>query len=256
MGWMLVHEKPKIAIEPYGRDLERDPVVRLQHKYYVPIAIAMSFGLPTLIGYFLGSWLGGLAIAGFLRVVLVHHATFFINSWCHMWGRQTYTDPNTAKDSFLMAVATFGEGYHNFHHIFANDYRNGVRWYHWDPTKWLISFFAWIGGAYKLRRTPWSEIIKLQMQMDEKRLKERLQSHWQVQFQTKLDTMRAQVESAHTRFEQLREEYRRLANDYSQSKWERVEEIRAQLKAARSEMRRALAEWRSYNSLLLEYAYA
>lgn len=229
IGWMMVvDEKVNQAAEPYGRDLERDPVVQFQDRHYVLLAILMGLALPTLIGYFLGSAFGGLAIAGFLRIVALHHATFFINSWCHMWGRQTYTDTNSAKDSLIMAVATFGEGYHNYHHIFANDYRNGIRWYHWDPTKWAIKFFSWTGGAHSLRRTPWSQIIKAQMQMDEKRLKSRLQNAWQAQFQYQLDNLKARVEAAHARFEQTR------------------------MKQARQEFRLALRQWREYQYYLLE----
>lgn len=143
-----------------------------------------------------------------------------------------------------MAVATFGEGYHNFHHIFASDYRNGVRWYHWDPTKWAIKFFSWLGGAYSLRRTPWSQIIRAQMNMDEKRLKSRLQSAWQAQFQQQVDNLKARVELAHARFEQLREDYRRTAH--------RVESFKDQLRQARQEFRMALRQWREYQYFLLE----
>ena len=72
-----------------------------------------------------------------------HHFTFFINSLAHMWGSRPYTEENTARDNAVLALVTFGEGYHNFHHIFAHDYRNGVRWWQWDPTKWLIASCSW-----------------------------------------------------------------------------------------------------------------
>ena len=55
-----------------------------------------------------------------------------------MWGSRPYTDENTARDNFWLAIATWGEGYHNYHHIFQYDYRNGVKWWQYDPTKWLI----------------------------------------------------------------------------------------------------------------------
>ncbi len=252
MGWMLTTTNGSpVPMEPYGRDLEKDPVVAFQHKYYVIIATLSCFALPTLIGYFLGSALGGLAIAGFLRVVALHHATFFINSWCHYFGGQTYTDKNTARDSFLMAVATFGEGYHNFHHIFANDYRNGYRWYHWDPTKWMIQTFSLLGGAYSLNRTPRSAIIKMQMEMDEKRLKDLLSTKWQAQFQIQLDNLKAQVESAQRRFELLREEYKQIAKAYALTQRERMQELKFQARMAKIEFRAALDQWRVYNTFLL-----
>jgi len=251
-GWMMVNESSDADLTPYGRDLARDPVVMLQDKYYVPIAITMGFALPTLIGYFLGSALGGLAVAGFLRIVVVHHMTFFINSWCHYFGKQRYTDSNTARDSFIMALATFGEGYHNFHHIFAGDYRNGVRWYHWDPTKWMIQFFTLVGGAHSLRRTPWSEIMRMQLQMDEKRLKMQLSTKWQSQFQVQLDNLKGRVESAQSRFEQLREEYKKLASGYASISMERLREIKFQIRMAQIELRAAYKQWRAFNSFLLE----
>ena len=69
-------------------------------------------------------------------------------------GNRPYTDTNTAKDSWFMALLTFGEGYHNFHHYFQADYRNGVRWFHFDPTKWTISLLEKFHLASKLKKTP------------------------------------------------------------------------------------------------------
>lgn len=250
MGWMLFTEEPLVDQKPYGRDLERDPIVAFQHRHYVLIASLMCFALPTLIGWALGSWFGGLAVGGFVRVVAVHHMTFFINSWCHFFGRQTYTDSNTAKDSFVMAVATFGEGYHNFHHIFANDYRNGVRWYHWDPTKWLIGSLSLIGGTRDLRRVPWTDIVRLQMQMDEKRLKTRFQSSWHDQFQQQLEELKMRVEAAHARFEALRAEYRALASNYAERSRARLHEIKLQLRLARIEFKAARTQWREFHALM------
>lgn len=251
IGWMLKHPVNPVNPVPYGRDLERDPVVAFQHKYYVLIASFMCFVVPMIIGYFLGSALGGLAVAGLLRVVAVHHATFCINSWAHFFGKQNYTDENTARDSFLLALATMGEGYHNFHHIFASDYRNGVRWYHWDPTKWMIRLASWMGGAYSLRRTPQAEIMRRQLEMEEKHLKNHLSSRWQIHFQAQIDNLKVQVEAAHHRFDQLREEYKKLAKAYAESSQEKLKELKYQLRLAKIEMRRALQQWRAYNSFLL-----
>lgn len=250
-GWMLTSKQVPVKIESYGRDFERDSIVMFQHKHYALLATLVGFGLPTLIGYWLGSWFGGLAVAGFLRIVALHHMTFFINSWCHFFGGQTYTDKNTARDSILMAVATFGEGYHNFHHIFDGDYRNGVRWYHWDPTKWMIQLFSALGLAHSLRRVPNSEITRLQLEMQEKRLKFRLQHRWDNQFQTQLDTLKAQIESAQVRFEQLRAEYKQMASEYAQNKMAQVEELKYQIRIAKLEFQMGLRQWREYNSFLL-----
>jgi stearoyl-CoA desaturase (delta-9 desaturase) len=153
MGWIMTREPSKFKEQyPMSKDLLNDPLVMWQHKYYLPIAISAGILLPGLIGYFLGSTLGGFAIAGFGRIVLVHHCTFFINSLCHCVGKMTYSDSHTAKDSPLMALLTFGEGYHNFHHTFQADYRNGVKWHHFDPGKWAIWLLEKVGMASKLKR--------------------------------------------------------------------------------------------------------
>ncbi len=249
-GWMMFNETEHAltVAEPYGRDLKRDPIVKFQHDHYVILAIAIGLLLPTLIGWMLGSAFGGLAIIGFARIVALHHATFFINSWCHWWGKQSYTDTNSAKDSFIMAVATFGEGYHNYHHIFASDYRNGIRWYHWDPTKWIIVVFKWVGGAHSLRTTPQAEIIKAQLQMDAKRLKDQVPPQWQTQVQEQLDNLKVRVEAAYQRFEHLREEYKR----YKTISAEKVAEIKEQMRQAKAEFREALRQWREYQLYVLK----
>ncbi len=105
----------------------------------MPLALATNIGLPLLLGILFHDVWGMLILAGVLRLVWSHHVTFFINSLAHMWGSRPYTEDNSARDNPVLAVITYGEGYHNFHHNFAHDYRNSVRWWQWDPTKWLIA---------------------------------------------------------------------------------------------------------------------
>jgi len=70
-----------------------------------------------------------------------------VNSVAHLYGSRPYTDENSARDNALLAFVTNGEGYHNFHHKFPSDFRNGIRWYQWDPTKWLIQSLGFLGLA-------------------------------------------------------------------------------------------------------------
>src|SRR4029077_20432921 len=115
----------------------------------------MSFVLPTLLGAWWNGWvgaLGGFLIGGVAKVVVLQHCTFLINSACHTIGRQPYSTRCSARDSFLMAIFTFGEGYHNYHHEFQHDYRNGVKPWQWDPTKWLIWSLSKLGLTSGLRR--------------------------------------------------------------------------------------------------------
>ena len=174
IGWM-------IREYPSGRnefsnipDLKRDPLLVFQHRYYVALAVGLNVGLPILAGLIFHDVWGMLILAGVLRLVWSHHVTFFINSLAHMWGRQPYTEDNTARDNPLIAVVTYGEGYHNFHHIFAHDYRNGVRWWQWDPTKWLIAALSFLGLTRRLKRTPVFQIQRALLAMQFRRAQARL----------------------------------------------------------------------------------
>jgi len=161
IGWML-REYNTNTYQDYSncRDLQKDKIVMWQHKYYVPLAIVTNLGIPIALGLLHGDIWGMLLVVGVLRLVLSHHSTFFINSLAHIWGSQPYTDKNTARDNAVLAVFTFGEGYHNYHHIFENDYRNGIYWWQYDPTKWLIKSCSWLGLTQKLRVTPKLKIEK------------------------------------------------------------------------------------------------
>jgi stearoyl-CoA desaturase (delta-9 desaturase) len=153
MGWML-REYHAQRYHDYQnvKDLQRDPVVMWQHRHYWQLAWLTNLLLILVIGLVHGDMLGTLLLAGFVRLVLSQHFTFFINSLAHMWGSQPYSDRNTAKDNGLIALLTYGEGYHNFHHRFASDYRNGIRWWQFDPTKWAIRLLAATGLARNLKR--------------------------------------------------------------------------------------------------------
>ncbi len=154
MGWMLRHYKSNDPDFSNARDLERDPIVMWQHRHYVALTVFMNAVLPALLGLCLGDVIGTVLLVGLLRLVVNHHVTFFINSLAHFWGRRPYTEENSARDNGFLAFLTYGEGYHNFHHIFQTDYRNGIRWYQWDPTKWMISLCARVGLARNLNRVP------------------------------------------------------------------------------------------------------
>jgi stearoyl-CoA desaturase (delta-9 desaturase) len=152
MGWVLHRDPQEHTVNV--KDLERDPLVRFQDRFYVPLAILMAAVVPAAIGTAWGDPLGALLVVGFLRLVVQWHATFSINSLAHMIGARPYDPNSTARDSWVTALVSFGEGYHNFHHRFQADYRNGIRWYHFDPTKWAIRSMSWVGLTKDLRRTP------------------------------------------------------------------------------------------------------
>ena len=176
IGWMLrEYDSAKDDFSNAG-DLQRDPIVMWQHRHYLVIALTMNLLPPILVGLATGEMVASLLLVGVLRLVLNHHTTFFINSLAHMWGRQPYTDENSARDNDFLALLTYGEGYHNFHHLFQNDYRNGVRWWQFDPTKWLIKSSSWVGLTKDLNRVPNFKMHRAALVMKFKQAEQRLAS--------------------------------------------------------------------------------
>ncbi|WP_040502876.1 acyl-CoA desaturase [Idiomarina xiamenensis] len=177
IGWMLRHYQAN-RYHDYGnvKDLQKDPIVMFQHRYYLPLVLVLNFGWPLLIGWLLNDVVGALLLVGVVRIVINHHTTFFINSLAHIWGGQPYTDRNSARDNGFLALLTYGEGYHNYHHIFSNDYRNGIRWWQFDPTKWLIRACSWLGLASNLKRCSGYQIEKAKLTMQFKRYQARYEA--------------------------------------------------------------------------------
>lgn len=183
MGWLMFKLRPDKTNDNVN-DLLKDRLVMWQHKYVQWIALLVGLVGPAILGgaynhFFteLPVWqgaLGGFLIAGVLRVVVVQHSTFFINSLCHTIGHRPYSTKHSARDSIIMAFATFGEGYHNYHHEFQHDYRNGVKPWQWDPTKWTIWTLSKLGLASNLRRVPDSKILLAEMGEARLRAEEKL----------------------------------------------------------------------------------
>jgi len=144
VGWLFDRNLPKRDFDNI-EDLKKDPLLHWQHKHYMKIAVIAGYIVPMIIATLWSDPLGGLYIVGSLRITLNQHSTFCVNSICHMFGKKNYLQETTARDHFISAVITLGEGYHNFHHKFPNDYRNGVRFYDFDPSKWLIRTLSFIG---------------------------------------------------------------------------------------------------------------
>jgi stearoyl-CoA desaturase (delta-9 desaturase) len=175
IGWMLrEYQSQRYHDYQNVRDLQRDPIVMWQHKHYLPLVLLTNLGIPFLLGFLTGDIWGAVLLIGFLRLVVSHHVTFFINSLAHMWGKQPYNDKNTAKDNAIVALLTYGEGYHNFHHAFQYDYRNAIKWWQFDPTKWLIKTMSWVGLASNLKKVREEKLAKAIAMLQFNTAKERL----------------------------------------------------------------------------------
>jgi len=232
LGWML-RDYPSARLDySNARDLLDDKLVMFQHRYYLPLALFMNIGFPFLLGLAFGDAMGWLMVGGLLRLVVNHHVTFLINSLAHYWGRRPYTIENTARDNDLIALLTYGEGYHNYHHLFQWDYRNGVRWWQFDPTKWMIASLSWIGVTRNLKRVPEFRIQRAMLQRQFERVRERLNA---CKNPSRLEAMQQQ-------FEQELDAFKVTVNAWSQLQAQRIEAARDKLNDQwqHSEMRQQL----------------
>ncbi len=245
----LFRKRPPIE-DKVVSDLLRNPILRFQHAHYVTLLIGFNVLMVAIFGSFFQDWFGALVFCYLLRTFIVHHSTWFINSLAHTWGTQNFSKEHSAVDNFLVSILTFGEGYHNYHHTFANDYRNGIHWYHYDPTKWLIYILSKMGLASHLRRMN-NEKIQFQMIIEHK--KELLKNLAQSLVASKEEL----VEKVHVQAESLIKtlddfiqkgnSYRELKQDFSDLKKHLKKEIRI-LKD------RLQYEWKNWDNLS-DYIY-
>ncbi len=151
-GWLFY--KTAHREEKYESKLRKDPIIMWQHRYY-PLIVMSGLALPFGLGLLHDGLMGGVScflLAGVLRMFMVLNSTFTINSLCHIWGSQPHGTQDSSRDSWLISLISFGEGYHNYHHTYARDYRNGPKWYNFDPSKWIIYSLSLVGLASHLQR--------------------------------------------------------------------------------------------------------
>ena len=249
MGWILF----KLDAEPpldNIHDLRKDRLFVLQDRYYTPIAVGFGLVLPAVLGFLHSGWLGalgGFLLAGVARVTAVQHMTFFINSLCHTIGNQPYSDRCSARDSWIMAIFTFGEGYHNYHHEFQHDYRNAVKWWQWDPTKWTIWTLEKLRLVSGLRRVPEEKILLSQLADTRRRLNERLaceKTARNVRLHELLKASDAKLHQLSERWTALKAQYAEKAAalkiEYTERAVLQYDEARAALAEMRREVQQAL----------------
>ena len=247
IGWLIRLDPTKRDFSNVA-DLQKDPLISWQHRFFIILGVTFGFVLPAAIAALWGDAISGLVIAGALRLTLNHHATFAINSFCHKIGKKTYTTDKTAVDSWVTALLTYGEGYHNFHHKFPIDYRNGIRAYHFDPSKWLINVLHWVGLAHDLKKVSYHRILRQQLQVKEKLLEEKLAArqkhHPEENWQQVFHAVRHGTQQLLQKIESLEIHYVQMIKDKT-SKAAR----RSELKACRKHLKDSYAELKHYLSL-------
>ncbi|KAJ7270841.1 delta 9-fatty acid desaturase [Mycena rebaudengoi] len=172
VGWLLFKPRYKMGSVDIT-DLTKSIIVQWQHDNYILLALLMGFIVPTVIPWLAwGDARGGCVYAALVRLCCLYQATACVNSLAHWIGEAPFDDKHTPRDHFITALITAGEGYHNFHHQFPMDYRSAIKWYQYDPTKWLIWTCQKLGLASHLKVFPDNEVRKGQLTMQLRRLRE------------------------------------------------------------------------------------
>ena len=164
VGWLFIHTH-RGAKQRYAPDLLADPVVRFVDRTFLAWAVgglALAFGLGYAIGGTLAAALTGLLWGGGVRMLVVHHVTYSINSLCHFFGRRRFATPDESRNLAWLAPITFGEAWHNNHHAFPTSAAHGLRRWELDPSAAVIWSLEKLGLAWDVVRvTPERQAAKL-----------------------------------------------------------------------------------------------
>ena len=156
LGWLFVHTD-RAAKDRYAPDLMRDPVLRFINRSFVlwvAVGLAVPFGLGVAIGGSVSSGLTGLLWGGAVRMLVLHHVTYSINSLCHFFGRRRFETDDESRNLAWLAVLSMGEAWHNNHHAFPTSASHGLRWYEVDISAWVIRALERLGLAWDVVRVP------------------------------------------------------------------------------------------------------
>lgn len=253
--WIL--EKPREIDPKIVSDLMKNKLVMFQHNNYKSLMIGSNALVVIFFGWLFSDFLGSFAIILWLRMFVLHHFTWFINSLAHTWGEKPFCLEQSAVDNYFLSMLTFGEGYHNYHHTFANDYRNGIRWYHFDPTKWLIWTLHKVGLAHGLKRTDPLTIQKRIVNESKIMLLDQIKktcSEKKDELEKAVQEMSEQIVNKIAQFNQLRESY--VQKKKEQLSRDLIKDLSHELKSLKKSLKHDWHQWMllSKNIMRLEPA--
>jgi len=152
VGW-LFEGHPK-GVERYVVDLEKDPMIKFIDKLFI-FWVVLGILLPGVIaGLVTGTWIGailGVIWCGFVRLFLVHHVTWSINSVCHIWGSRDFESHDESRNNAIFGILALGEGWHNNHHAFPASARHGLKWWQFDASYVFIKALSYLGLTREVR---------------------------------------------------------------------------------------------------------
>ena len=159
IGWAF--QPDVVGLDRYVTDLRKFVSIRIASALF-PLWILLGLVVPAVLGGVItGTWGGalfGLIWGGLVRVFLVHHITWSVNSVCHLWGSQPYPDKDHSRNNLVFGVLALGEGWHNNHHAFPTSARHGLCWWQIDVSYYVIRALALVGLAWKVR-VPTTELV-------------------------------------------------------------------------------------------------
>ena len=157
MGWFLTKSN-FVTNTKLIRELIRFPELRIIDRFDLLMPLALSISL-WVIGYYLEQYEPSLHTNGFqlfiwgfsVSTIMLYHATFLVNSVAHQWGKKRYETKDTSRNNFLIAILTFGEGWHNNHHHYPGSARQGFYWWEIDLTYYVLKCLAMMGIIWDVR---------------------------------------------------------------------------------------------------------
>lgn len=148
MGWMLFEIPARQNIDRFTRDIKDDPVYKFFQNYMVLIQVALGLALFALGGWSFVTW--GI----FVRLAVVFHCTWFVNSATHKFGYQSHESDDHSRNCWWVALVTYGEGWHNNHHAYQYSARHGLNWWEIDITWMTIRLLQTLGLAKDVKLAP------------------------------------------------------------------------------------------------------
>ena len=233
--WMFRKSNP---IDPkVVSDLIKNPLLRFQDRYYVFCMLASNALITLAVGWLVSDYLGAFLFAWWVRLLISHHTTWCINSLAHKWGSQNYSEEHSAVDNYLISLLTYGEGYHNYHHSFAHDYRNGIRWYHFDPGKWLIWTLSKLGLARDVKRVNNYRIAKQMVSEHKQKLLTALSHSFQPALEEKVTQIGDLLLEGLNNLQAMYDKYKQIPRREAHA-------LRNQIRQARREWKENWREWK------------
>jgi stearoyl-CoA desaturase (delta-9 desaturase) len=157
IGWIF--DAPGEPLDRYVPDLIRDRRIRAISRLF-PLWVAIGFVIPAILGglaniligeaFWTGAFLGFIW-GGLVRIMVVHHITWSVNSVCHIWGSQPYRSADESRNNIFVGIFALGEGWHNNHHAFPTSARHGLEWWQFDSSWITIRTMERLGLVYNVR---------------------------------------------------------------------------------------------------------